>query len=109
MRTTASVVAILTLLGLFANLTPNEVWGQDSMGILEPAARTGSDSVIGSIVNESEIVIDDSVYRIAPDASFYASDNRTLISFRQFKAGDEVDFMQNADGEIVKLVRMTGR
>ena len=106
MRKTAFMLIILTLLGLFANLTPQEVLGQDAPPDTWPVPRPSGGGVINSIVSDSEIIIDDSVYRIDPNASFYASNNRTVISFRRFKEGDRVDFMQNISGDIIRLIKL---
>ncbi len=109
MRKTAFMLIMLTLLGLFANLAPENARGQDSGPDLQPVPRSGGGGVIDSIINQSEIVIDDSVYRIDPNASFYASNYRSVISFREFKEGHRVDFVLNGNGDIIKLIKLAGR
>lgn len=56
-----------------------------------------------AIPNESEIVLGDMTFRIADHAQFYAQDERTSISYAQFKEGDWVEISINSDGEIDEM------
>ena len=58
------------------------------------------------VIAESDadtIVLSDSVFKIADDAVFYASDKRSPISFSQFKEGDWVGIIVNSNHEIVEM------
>lgn len=97
MRKTALILIMLTLLGLSANVIVQEVRGQDG------------GQIIDSIVNDSEIVIGDTAYRIDPEAAFYSTDGKTLVDFSYFKEGDSVEFTLNSRGEIIELSKTIGR
>lgn len=97
MRKTALMLIMLTLLGLSANVIVKEAVGQDG------------GQAIDSILNDSEIVIGDVIYRIDPEAAFYAADGKTLVSFNYFKEGDSVEFTLNSRGDIIELSKRSGR
>ncbi len=96
MRKTALILIMLTLWGLSANVMIQEVRAEDG-------------EVIDAIESTTEIVIGDVTYRINPDADFLASDGDTLIEFRDFKEGDAVEMTLNHSGEIIELIKSTGR
>ncbi len=97
MRKTALILIMLTLWVLSANVLAQESEGR------------GDGQVIDAIVNETQIVISDEVYQIAPHAAFYNSDGRTLVDFRSFKEGDFVDITVNSRNVIVEITKSTGQ
>ncbi len=97
MRKTALILIMLTLWGISANLVDQEVRGEDG------------GEVIDSILSDTEIVIADVTYRIDPEAVFLAADGDTLIEFREFKAGDQVELTLNSSGAIIELTKSTGQ
>lgn len=76
-----------------------------------PQVAIGQDNAGAIIENitDTHIVIDDQSYRIASDAVFLASDEKTMIDFSRFKIGDPVEYTMNGNGEIVVLSKKTGR
>jgi hypothetical protein len=60
-------------------------------------------SQISAIVDNGEIVIGDASYKVASNAVFYASDERTEISIASFDEGDWVEFSLNSKGEIDEM------
>jgi hypothetical protein len=49
------------------------------------------------------IVLGDVTFTIAPDARFFAKDERTPIPLANFKEGDWVEFSVNSNGEIDEM------
>jgi len=60
-------------------------------------------SQIDTITDEGAVVLGDVTYTIAPDARFFARDERSPIAFSAFKKGDWVGFSVNADGQIDEM------
>lgn len=64
------------------------------------AQSNEASSQIDAIVGNDEIVIGDTLYKIAPNAVFYARNERTEIAISSFEEGDWVEFSVNSNGEI---------
>jgi hypothetical protein len=60
-------------------------------------------SQINTITDEGVVVLGDVTYTIAPDARFFAQDERSPISISAFNEGDWVGFSVNADGQIDEM------
>jgi hypothetical protein len=75
------------------------------MGAITPglAQSDTAASQIDAIIDSNEIVIADQSYKIASNAEFYASDERSEISFSRFEEGDWVEFSLNENGEIDEM------
>jgi hypothetical protein len=58
---------------------------------------------IDSITDQGIIVLGDATFVIAPDARFFAEDERTSVAFSTFQVGDLVEFSVNDNGQIDEL------
>jgi len=79
-------LAILVLMG------PVTGFGQGNPGA----------SQIETITDEG-VVLGDVTYTIAPDARFFARDERSPVGISAFNEGDWVGFSVNADGQIDEM------
>jgi hypothetical protein len=67
-------------------------------------AQSNSAAVqIESVTDEGFIVLGDTTFTLAPNARFFAQDERTPVAFSTFKEGDWVEFSINSDGEINEM------
>jgi hypothetical protein len=53
-------------------------------------------------ISTGEVVIDDSLYRLAPDVEYHTPQDR-LATMYSFKPGDIVGFLRNGNGKIASL------
>jgi len=58
---------------------------------------------IDAILDANTIVLGDTVFNIADNALFFASDMRTKIDISRFKEGDRVGIIVNPNGLIVEM------
>jgi hypothetical protein len=79
----ASVLLLLTVPG----------WAQGNSAATQIEALPG----------DGVIVLGDVTFKIAPDARFFAQDERKEISFSTFKEGDWVEFSISDNGEIDEI------
>lgn len=49
------------------------------------------------------VVLNDVTFTIAPDARFFAQDEKTAVGLSSFKEGDWVEFSINSNGEIDEM------
>jgi hypothetical protein len=75
------------------------------LGIAISASATDNNggSQIDAILDAKTIVLGDTVFNIADNALFFASDMQTKIDISRFKEGDRVGMIINPKGLIVEM------